>query len=208
MSFEIFLVYTMVAFFYIASPGPAVVLAIFNGIKTNMKVVAISSFANIVGLAILSTVSILGIGVILSTSALLFTVVKFIGASYLIYLGIKFLRNTNKMDFSAQDNITAKSNGQYFKESFLIAVSNPKPILFFTSIFPQFLDKTSNITPQFFMMTGIFMFISFFSLFFYGFLAKKSKVILSNEKSMTWFHRITGGIFITLGVGIMQLKSV
>ena len=93
MDIHTLLLYLVVAFFCITSPGPAIILAIINGLRTNMKTVAITSLANSLGLFILSTAAILGLGIIITTSATLFIIIKSIGALYLIYLGIKFLRN-------------------------------------------------------------------------------------------------------------------
>ena len=208
MNIDTLLVYLLVAFFYVTSPGPAVVLAIINGLRANMKTVAISSFANILGLFILSSASILGLGVLLTTSATLFMIVKFIGAFYLVYLGIKFIKNKNVLnidDINSDKKI--KSNKSYFLESFFLAVTNPKPILFFTAIFPQFLDVNNSILPQFLIMTFAFLFISFFSLCTYAYLAKKSKSYLSDKNRMNWFHKITGGIFISMGIGLLSLKN-
>ncbi|KAB7886851.1 LysE family translocator [Poseidonibacter ostreae] len=208
MNIDTLLIYTVVAFFYITSPGPAIVLAIINGMRTNMKTVMITSFANVLGLFILSSASILGLGVLFKTSSNLFLLVKIVGAFYLIYLGFKFL--FNRSSFKIDDNCQKeekKSKKSYFLESFFLAITNPKPILFFTAIFPQFLDMQNNIIPQFFILTGIFLFISFTSLCLYAYLAKKSKKWLSNKNRLTWFSRITGGMFIGLGVGILQLKN-
>jgi threonine/homoserine/homoserine lactone efflux protein len=208
MNIDTLLIYIVVTFFYVTSPGPAVILAIVNGMRANMKTVVISSFANILGLFILSTASILGLGVLFKTSSTLFLIVKIVGAVYLIYMGIKFL--LNKSSFKIEDSekdMEYKSNLSYFLESFLLAITNPKPILFFTAIFPQFLNMKNNIIPQFFILTGIFLFISFFSLLSYAYLAKRSKKWLANKNRLTWFNRITGGMFIGLGVGILQMKN-
>lgn len=208
MNIDTLLVYLLVTFFYVTSPGPAVVLAIINGLRANMKTVAISSFANILGLFILSSASILGLGVLLTTSATLFMLVKFIGAFYLVYLGIKFIKNKNVLNIDdINSNEKIKSNKSYFFESFFLAVTNPKPILFFTAIFPQFLDLQISILPQFLIMTFAFLFISFFSLCSYAYLAKKSKSYLSDKNRMNWFHKITGGIFISMGIGLLSLKN-
>lgn len=208
MSIDTIIIYAVVAFFYITSPGPAIILAIINGMRTNMKTVMLSSFANVLGLFILSTASIFGLGILFKTSSNLFLLVKVVGALYLIYLGIKFL--FNKSSFYIDDdgsNRKDKSKKSYFLESFILAITNPKPILFFTAIFPQFLDMQNNIMPQFFILTGIFLFISFTSLCAYAYLAKRSKKWLTNKNRLTWFSRITGGMFIGLGVGILQLKN-
>ncbi len=209
MSLDTLLAYTITAFLYITSPGPAIVLAIMNGLRANMKTVAISSFANILGLFVLSSASILGLGFLLKTSATLFFIVKLVGAFYLVYLGIKFFKNNNILNINTieikQEKI--KSKKSYFLESFLLAISNPKPILFFTAFFPQFLNLHSPIFPQFSIMTGMFMLISFFSLCTYGYLAKKSKTYLSNKKIMTFLHKLTGIIFVGMGLSLLALKN-
>lgn len=209
MNTHLLLAYVVVAFFYITSPGPAIILAVINGLRADMKVVLLSSLANIIGLFILSTLSILGLGAILKTSATLFMIVKLIGAGYLIYMGIKFFKNHDilSIDEKRVKKDTKKSYRAYFLEAFFLAVTNPKPILFFTAIFPQFLDTHLKILPQFLIMTSIFLFISFLSLSTYGYLFKKMKRYLANERRMAILHKLTGGLFIGLGVGLLKLKN-
>jgi len=208
MSLDIVLMYVVVSFFYIISPGPAIFLAISNGMTSNMKAVSLSSLGNISGLFILSAVSMFGLGALLMTSATMFLVVKVIGATYLIYLGVKQFRNSKSISFSNSDvQVLSRKKRSIFYEGFWMAVTNPKPILFFTALFPQFLNLQSALMPQFFVLTGIFMVLSFLSLFSYGLISKMAKGWLSNQRRMAWFHRITGGIFIGMGLGLLQLKS-
>jgi threonine/homoserine/homoserine lactone efflux protein len=199
--------YFFVSFFYIISPGPAIFLAISNGLTHDMKTVAISSFANIIGLFILSAISISGLGIILTTSSILFMSVKIIGALYLLYLGIKQFKNANSLIFDNK-NDAKQSKKSFFAESFFLAITNPKPIMFFIALFPQFLDIKSDILPQFFILTSTFMFISFFSLLTYGFLSKNAKIYFNDKNKVAWFHKITGGLFIFMGLGLLQLKRV
>lgn len=209
MSVETILVYFIVALFYVISPGPAILLAIFNGLRSSMSVVATSSLGNILGLFILSTASILGLGILLKTSAFLFSVVKFVGALYLLYLGFKYIFNSKKFkleDASGTQDMQ-KSKWAYFYEAFLIAITNPKAVLFFTAIFPQFLNLQSAILPQFLTMTGIFLTLSFTSLCSYGFVAQKFSYWLKHSNRMMWFQRFTGGIFIAMGAALTQLKN-
>ncbi len=208
MTLDTLLLYSVVAFFYITSPGPAIFLAITNGLRADLEIVAISSFANILGLLILSSASILGLGALIMASAALFIIVKSIGALYLIYLGIKFIRNNRAINVDREIGKIArvKTKKEYFKEAFFLAVTNPKPILFFTAIFPQFLNYKIAILPQFLTMTSIFMFISFFSLLSYGFIAKKSQKLLANVTRIQWFHRISGAVFIAMGFALFQMK--
>ncbi len=210
MTIDIFVMYFFVAFFYIISPGPAIFLAITNGLTKDIKTVAISSFANILGLLILSAISISGLGVILTTSATLFMAVKVIGAGYLLYLGIKQFRSigTNKLIDENNHKHNKRSSKDFFLESFILAVTNPKPIMFFVALFPQFLNLKLDILPQFFILTGTFMFISFFSLLGYGIISKSAKRYFNDKNKMAWFHRITGGLFILMGLGLLQLKRI
>jgi len=208
MDYHLLFLYSIVAFFYVISPGPAVFLALTNGLVYDMRVVATSSFANILGLFILSAVSISGLGIILLTSATLFMIVKIVGAGYLIYLGIKQFKAASSFKVNQEEVIKLeRSLKKSFFESFFIAVTNPKPIIFFIALFPQFLNLKGDITTQFFVMTGIFMFFSFFSLLTYGFLAKSAKGLFKKIEFMRWFHRITGGIFIGLGISLLQIKN-
>jgi len=208
MNIDTLLLYTVVAFFYVTSPGPATILAIVNGLRTDMKTAAVTAMANVLGLTILSTASILGLGLIIRTSSTLFMIVKFIGAFYLIYLGIKFLRNRGGLNIDENnENFVEKTKTKYFFEAFILAITNPKPILFFTAIFPQFLDVNSTIAPQFFIMTGIFVSMSFFSLCTYAYLAKRSKAYLKNKRSVNIINKLTGGIFVLMGIGLLRLKN-
>lgn len=209
MNYDLLLIYSVVSFFYVISPGPAIFLAISNGMTKNLKVVVLSSLGNIIGLFLLSSISISGLGALLIASSTLFMVTKLLGASYLIYLGIRQFRNGKEqlLTSAANSDQPVRHNLSYFKEGFMLAATNPKPILFFTALFPQFLDLETSIIPQFFVMTAIFMFFSFVSLFSYGFISKSARRFLANQKNIVWFHRVTGGIFIGMGVGLLQFKN-
>ena len=209
MSLETLLIYTVVSFFYILSPGPAVFLAMSNGLSHGMKIVAVSSLANILGLFCLSAVSIVGLGAILLSSSYLFLAVKIIGAMYLVFLGIKqfFIASRAATIGSAEELAENKKTATYFFESFILAITNPKPILFFIALFPQFLQINQPVAPQFFVLTSIFMVLSFFVLCGYGYISKSARVLFKKASFIQWFHRITGGLFIVMGFSLLKLKS-
>ena len=190
MNLEMLLLYTVIAFFYVISPGPAIFLAIANGLSGNMKNVFFSSLGNISGLFLLSTVSILGLGALLLTSSSLFLAVKISGALYLLYLGLKQIKLASHAKLPLAD-----------------LANNPKAIIFFTALFPQFLDIEHNLALQFFSMTAIFMLLSLCSLLSYAFIFRQAKSSLTKGNRMAWFHRITGGLFIGMGVLLLQIRS-
>ena len=198
----------------VVSPGPAILLAISNSVRFGLSKVLLSSLGNITGLFILSTAAIFGLGAILKTSNHLFLIVKIIGAAYLIYLGIRQWRSTANF-FAEQININepsnagnhkSKSNLKIFSEGFLIAMTNPKAILFFTALFPPFIDTNKALPQQFLIMTFTFMAMSFICLMSYGFLASRVKGWFAVGNRTTWFNRVLSSVFIAIGAGVMTLK--
>ncbi|HIP29853.1 MAG TPA: LysE family translocator [Sulfurospirillum arcachonense] len=199
--------FATVSFLTIISPGPAILLAINNGLMHNMRGGYISSFANILGLFCLSSVSMLGLGAILQTSSTLFLIMKVLGASYLIYMGIKQFRNLANVFDSNNGVKIEKNNWKVFRKGFLVSVTNPKPIVFFTAIFPIFLNPSAALLPQFFTMTLTFMFFSFATLMSFAYFAKYFKFWFSNEKRARIFNRISGSIFVMLGLGLLRVEN-
>lgn len=208
MELHTWLLYVTVAFIAIVSPGPAVLLAINNSLIYDLKATALSSFANILGLFILSSAAMLGLGVVLKTSVVLFSIFKIVGALYLMYIGFKQFLNLNTV-FEQVHLTHTKSRAHYFmifRRAFLICVTNPKPIIFFTALFPHFLEPTSPIVPQFFILTLTFMVLSFSTLMGYAFFARKLKGWFSVKNRARWFNRVSGAIFIALGFGLLGLE--
>ncbi len=198
----------VVAFIAVISLGPAILLSISNSIRFGISKVVLSTLGNICGLFLLSTATIFGLGAVLKTSTSLFLMIKIVGAAYLIYLGIRQWRSkTNFFDGIEKKEAQIKSNEIFFIEGFLIAMTNPKAILFFTALFPQFINTEQALTPQFLIMTFTFMMISFMSLVGYGVLATKAKFWLSTEQRAKWFNRILGSLFVLIGIGLLQLKA-
>jgi threonine/homoserine/homoserine lactone efflux protein len=95
-----------------------------------------------------------------------------------------------------------------FLQGLLIALTNPKAILFFTALFPQFLRSDRALAPQFLILTSTFMVLSFTTLMTYGWLAHAASAWFADEGRSAWFNRCTGGLFLTLGLGLLRLKAV
>ncbi|MEZ9232493.1 LysE family translocator [Vibrio amylolyticus] len=207
MNTDTLIIYVFVAFFYIISPGPAVLLAIYNGAVNGSKIVMVSALGNIIGLMFLSILSMGGLSAILLASSTLFAIVKIVGSFYLMYLGFRQIFSSNKNSKEQLEIISNRTLSSYFREGLLVAATNPKPILFFVALFPQFLDTSYSILPQFVIMTVVFMTLSFLSLSGYGYLAQRAKGVLSNIDSMKWFHRISGGLFVGMGTSILFIKN-
>lgn len=206
MLLSTWLFFVAVAMVSIASPGPAFLVAVRNGMAGGARRVALSSLGNITGLLILASAAVLGLGIVLNASEVLFSLLKLGGAAYLIYLGIRQWRSRTSPAIST---IAAKPTPRWrtFSEGVLVAVSNPKAILFFTALFPQFLDTQRALLPQFSIMVGTFMALSFAVLMIYGGLAKHLSRWLSSASRVKWVNRMIGSAFIGLGISILRLRQ-
>ncbi len=200
MELHSYLAYLLVAFLTITSPGAAILLAISNGMRYNLRAVLTSTIANAIGLFILSSVAMLGVGALLKTSSHFFIILKIIGALYLIYLGVKlFFKKELALHIKKELHTRNINYFKIFKTGFLVAVTNPKPILFFTAIFPLFMSPNYSLMGQFFIMTFTFLAISICSLLFYGYIATRFKAWFTDAKSLSMFNKITGSLFIAMG---------
>ncbi|MDN5377739.1 MAG: hypothetical protein PWQ42_1035 [Sulfurospirillum sp.] len=208
MELHTWLLFIGVAMVAIVSPGPAILLAINNSVMYDLKAVALSSFGNILGLFTLSSAAMLGLGVVLHTSATLFLGFKVLGAMYLIYIGIKQFRNLNNAFESLHVNKKKSKKELFgiFKKGYLVCVTNPKPIIFFTALFPLFVDINHAILPQFFILTFTFMALSFMTLMMYAYFAKSLKSWFALPSRAAWFNKISGILFVGLGVGLLGLE--
>ncbi len=203
------MVYALVALISILSPGPAVLLAISNSVQFGLRRVVFSSLGNVIGVMLVSGLAMIGLGALLKSSALLFAALKLIGAGYLIFLGFRQWKSKSNV-FDRTSDVTGgpqRTNRQLFAQGVMLALTNPKAILFFTALFPQFLDSGRSLLPQFSIMTATFMTISFGSLMMYGFLARTTRKWFSVPRHASWFNRVSGGLFMLLGIGLLRLKN-
>ncbi len=133
---------------------------------------------------------------------------KIVGAMYLVYIGIKQFRNLSNV-FDKLSLQHKKSKSEYFlifRKGYLVCVTNPKPIIFFTALFPLFIDTQRSLLPQFFILTLTFMSLSYMTLMAYALFAKRLKTWFSTQKRALWYNRISGAFFIILGLGLLGME--
>jgi len=209
MNIETVLAFSAVAGLAILSPGPAILLALRNGVTFGMRAVIWSSMGDITALFCLSAATMLGLGLLLKSSALLFSIVKVLGALYLFYVGVRHLfgrASTLGAEASHPSNSKTHSPFLLYREAFFMAAINPKPILFFTALFPQFISAQESLLPQFFILTSIFMALSFFTLLAYAMVAARAKNVLQKPYFVKLINRIVGGVFISFGAALLALR--
>jgi RhtB (resistance to homoserine/threonine) family protein len=197
---------TQLLFFIITSliliitPGPDMLLVMSRSIAMGQKA-GISTAAGVsVGLLGHTLLATLGLGAILQTSAILFTTLKFIGAAYLIYLGIKSFR-APLPTFQTTDSEKVSFRDLFFQGAFS-NLSNPKIAIFYFAFLPQFVSTDSTATTTVIFSLGVlFAILTFFIkapvAFFSG---KLSGWLRKNSSVQTWLNRICGGVLVGLGV--------
>ncbi|MGA8135176.1 MAG: LysE family translocator [Pseudomonas gingeri] len=203
------LAFTLVGGIAIASPGPATLMALNNSITYGPRSTLWSSLGNASGLFCLSAAAMLGLGALLASSEWMFNAVKIAGAGYLFYLGAKqLLKKSPVLAGEAQGQPTRHrpSRSKLYKSAFLTAATNPKATIFFTALFPQFIDQSAALLPQFLILTTIFMALSLTSLSLYAALASRAKGLLIRPVFSKWVNRVVGSTFIGFGAAVLSMR--
>lgn len=206
MSIEVWIYYVIAILILTASPGPSVFLCITKSVSEGFSAsihTALGSLTAIVGIL---TLSFMGLGVIISSSELAFNCIKWIGVAYLMYLGIKALKSKESSfiveTHSKKEKSTFFSN---FLSGFIVGASNPKAIVFFTALFPQFINPVESLMLQYLIFVSTFAALEFMWLLTYAYLGLRSRSWLSFNGRAKLFNKLTGGIFI--GAGLLLLGT-
>jgi len=202
MTIQSWLMYLMLVIIATSTPGPAVLFIMTNSTLHGYRKSVFAAFGNIAGLFCLGIIAVTGLGSILSTSEIIFNIIKYAGAVYLIYLGFKLIFQKG-IDFSTIQNqiiSTEIASSKIFVQGLGIALSNPKAIVFLTALFPQFINTKEALIPQFSILIAILMIFSFSFLMSYALLAHKAKIWLTKPDRIKTFNRTSGSIFVGFGL--------
>jgi threonine/homoserine/homoserine lactone efflux protein len=192
------LAFALVAFIGIATPGPTVLLALTNGSRHGVK----RAMAGMVGAVLSDFVLIgavaLGLGALLAASEFWFTVVKWLGAAYLAFLGVMLLRSQGTLDVAVgTSEVSTTTSRSIFLKSFLVAVTNPKGYLFFSAFLPQFIDPGLPQAPQYAVLALVFASIDFLVMFGYALVGSQAVHLLKRSGAI-WLDRMCGGALLAL----------
>ena len=181
------------------SPGPAVVLAMSNGAVWGRRAAVFSSLGNIAGLAMLACAALGGIGGILLAWPVAYKALQLAGATYLIYLGLrKWL--TASMPEARRNGQHVPSPTDLFVRGMLLALSNPKAILFFMALMPQFIVASQPLLPQFALLTGVLLFFSFSALMTYATVAHVAQRTVPGARFLIATNKLMACVFVMLGI--------
>ncbi len=208
MSFSTWLIFLTVSLAAAFSPGPGVLMAISTASSQGARRALFSSAGNALGVFIVATTAVTGLGVVLKASALAFGLLKLAGAAYLVYLGIRAWRGAGKQSAApSAAQPVEESRLRTFRAGLLVAVSNPKAILFFTAVFPQFMPPDHIDPLRFLLLTTTFTACTLLSHFFYvSCAAWLKRNVASNAKRRLLAGRTTGLVFIGMGGAVLTVR--
>jgi homoserine/homoserine lactone efflux protein len=190
----------------VLSPGPTMLMCMTTALNSGRASGVASAAGSISAVLGVMTLSALGLGALLAASELAFTVVKVIGALYLIWLGIRtFLSKADAIEIRKSEVHVGRRLRAYYARGFLVGSSNPKALLFFTAFFPQFLNPGEPLLPQYCILALTFVAFEFTVLATCAHCVSAIAPALRSARPMRWINRVTGGLFATMG-GLLLLS--
>ena len=151
------------------------------------------------------TLSMLGIGALLAASAMIFTALKWVGAAYLVYLGIKLFRAGGSLD--AEPRTDRVSALRMMAHAWLVTALNPKSITFFVAFLPQFLDRHADFWTQMLIFETTFLALAFANAFGYALVAARARRLVGNPLAIRIFNRTGGTLLVGAGIATVAVRS-
>ena len=196
MSLGVVAAFALVAVVAIAIPGPTVLLALANGSRFGVRRATYGMLGAVASDVVLVTAVAVGLGAVLLASEVAFSVLKWVGVAYLVYLGIRLLLSKGHLA-ALPDDDPRGSRRSVFMKSFLVAVTNPKGYLFVGALLPQFITAAGPQVPQYLIIGAVFCAIDFTIMFAYA--AAGSQVMrLLSARGALWLDRICGAVLLVL----------
>jgi threonine/homoserine/homoserine lactone efflux protein len=206
MSFQIWLAFVAASTALLLIPGPTVLLVLSYALSQGKRV-ALATVAGVaLGDLIAMSASLIGLGALVLASATLFVVLKWVGAIYLIYLGVKLFHSASTASLGDVENVKKASAANVFYHSAVVTALNPKSIVFFIAFVPQFIVVNSPLLPQFFILIATFVGLAALNTLAYALLAGKLRSKIAQPSVLGWLSRFGGGALVAMGVATATFK--
>jgi len=196
MTMPLYFAFILAASSLLVIPGPTVLLVVGYGLAEGRK----SPWAVVTGVALGDAVacafSVIGLGAVLAASATAFTVVKYVGAAYIVYLGIGMIRSSE----TACQTSASSSPRRKFARAFAVTALNPKDILFFLAFLPQFVSPGRPAGPQLLLLGATFVVLSAVNATVYSYLSGSAGSRIQDPRWLARLRRLGGGILVGAGL--------
>lgn len=204
MSLHTYLLFLPACFALNMAFGPNNVLSLSNGARSGVLHSVTAACGRLIAFAIMIAITGFGLGAVLLASATLFTVLKFGGAAYLVWLGIKLLRST-PLEQSPIPLAQAEQKDpkglllKHAKQEFYVAMGNPKAILVFTAFFPQFVER-AHYAASFTALGTTFLGLELVAIAIYSVIGARLRFLTTNPKGFVWLNRASGSLMVGFGI--------
>ncbi len=199
MSIEVWIAFVVASSVLLAVPGPTVMLVVSYALGRGKQ----TGWATVPGVALgdftAMTASLLGAGAVLATSATLFTMLKLVGAAYLIWLGIGLWRAEPKLSGLEETGSDTNSKSMFWN-AYIVTALNPKSIIFFVAFVPQFVDPAAAVLPQFVILEATFLFLAAVGAAVWAILAGNLRDRFRRPETLRKVNRAGAGFLVGAGL--------
>lgn len=205
MTLETWLAFTAASAVLLVIPGPTILLVVSYALGQGWRTALPMAVGVALGDFTAMTLSLLGLGALLATSATLFTTLKWLGAAYLVWLGIKLWRAGGALEAKPRND--AASSLKMLGHAWLVTALNPKGLTFFVAFLPQFIDPGLPLLPQVGIFAATFLTLAFANTFTYALIASRARSIVQSPRTMRAINRTGGSLLIGAGVATVALRA-
>jgi threonine/homoserine/homoserine lactone efflux protein len=206
MELHVWLAFASASIALLLIPGPTVLLILSYAISQGRRV-ALATVAGVaLGDLIAMSASLAGLGALVQTSAKLFILLKWVGAAYLVYLGIKLFRSAPDASLGTLGDAPEASARRVFVHSAVVTALNPKSIVFFIAFVPQFIDPNAVLAPQFGVLIATFVGFAAVNALAYALLADKLRQKIARPSVLPFLTRLGGAALVAMGVATATLR--
>jgi threonine/homoserine/homoserine lactone efflux protein len=199
MSPDTYLAFLLATVVVLVIPGPTIMLVVSCSLVHGKRVAMPLALGVGLGDTVAMIASMAGLGALLATSATLFTVLKWVGALYLVYLGVKTLR-TSPESGRVLPRIEPATRGASVFRAFAVTATNPKSIAFFCAFMPQFINHAKPVMPQVLILGSTFVILAVVNATAYALLAARARDAVTNPRIMKMINAAGGSALIGAGV--------
>ncbi len=205
MSLETWAAFAAASAILLVIPGPTILLVVSYALGQGLRTALPMAFGVALGDFTAMTLSMLGIGALLLASAAVFTALKWLGAAYLIYLGVKLFRAGGTLD--AKPRTDRSSAAKMFAHAWLVTALNPKSITFFVAFLPQFLDHSGSLLSQMAVFEATFLVLAFANALGYALAASRARNVVRNPRAVGLFNKTGGTLLVGAGIATLAVRS-
>lgn len=201
MPLDTFLLFAPACFAINMAFGPNNLLSLTNAARSGLAPAILAAAGRIVSFAVMIAIAGIGLGAVLAASETVFMAVKWAGALYLIWIGVKLIRAGAPL-LGGEASAAPLSLRKLTLQELWVAAGNPKAILVFTAFFPQFVDPQAYAL-SFATLGATFLVFELFAILVYSFIGAKLGRYIRNGRALRWFNRASGTMMIGFGLALM-----